>query len=256
MQLRGEQILELAVGRFNEWAQRQAYEASSAGEANTNNVYAEIVRHIARAPVAEASEAPAAGMLRTRLLELEERSQTYSALGLVSLLQVGKIVRELEKSSPDVQDLIGRVVRPYVQGIEARLNALERLQRQLSSFVESLNSFFSNKELSFRLPVGLEIRSKNGDSLTPKMLSSGERQLLLLFCNTAIARDRSSIFLIDEPEISLNVKWQRKLLGSLLEITADSPVQFVIATHSLELLSQFRHSVRRLSNLREVARDA
>ena len=69
------------------------------------------------------------------------------------------------------------------------------------------------------------------------MLSSGEKQLLLLFINTITATDQATIFIIDEPEISLNIKWQRMLLKTLLKFSARNYVQFIIATHSIELLA-------------------
>jgi len=65
----------------------------------------------------------------------------------------------------------------------------------------------------------------------------------LLFCHTLIARDRPSIFIIDEPELSLNVKWQRKLLEALLDVVAKSQIQFLFASHSIELLAQHRDKV-------------
>jgi predicted ATP-dependent endonuclease of OLD family len=68
----------------------------------------------------------------------------------------------------------------------------------------------------------------------------------MLFCNTLPARETTCIFMIDEPEISLNVKWQRKLIQSLIELTKDKQVQFIFATHSIELLSQYRENVARL----------
>jgi predicted ATP-dependent endonuclease of OLD family len=83
------------------------------------------------------------------------------------------------------------------------------------------------------------------------MLSSGERHLLLLFCNTLIALDRQSIFIIDEPEISLNIKWQRKLLDSLLECAGENPVQYIFATHSFELLAQHKDNTIKLTEALE-----
>ena len=45
------------------------------------------------------------------------------------------------------------------------------------------------------------------------------------------------IIIIDEPEISLNIKWQRRLLSTLNYFVRDSKAQFVVATHSFEILS-------------------
>ena len=82
--------------------------------------------------------------------------------------------------------------------------------------------------------------------MDPESLSSGERQLLLLFCYTLLAREKTSIFIIDEPELSLNVKWQRRLIGALRDIVEDTPNQFLFATHSIELIAQHEDSVHRL----------
>jgi predicted ATP-binding protein involved in virulence len=54
--------------------------------------------------------------------------------------------------------------------------------------------------------------------------------------------------MIDEPEISLNVKWQRQLVQSLLSITDGASIQFIFASHSMELLAQHRNRVVKLLN--------
>ena len=68
---------------------------------------------------------------------------------------------------------------------------------------------------------------------------------MLLCCNTLVARERSSLFLIDEPELSLNIKWQRKLVDSLLGLAVNRNIQFMLATHS-ELLAPHEQSVLEL----------
>jgi hypothetical protein len=45
-----------------------------------------------------------------------------------------------------------------------------------------------------RLYEGLKIFTEQGEELSLETLSSGEKQLLLLFCNTVTARDRVTIF--------------------------------------------------------------
>jgi ABC-type glutathione transport system ATPase component len=140
------------------------------------------------------------------------------------------------------------VLRPYVNGLAARLNALQSVQELIQSFVEGINGFLTNKHILFDLSSGVRIALRNGDDLLPEMLSSGEKQLLLLFCNTITARRQGSIFIVDEPEISLNVEWQRKLLRSLLNLVRGSEVQFVAATHSIELLTQYRQHVLQLES--------
>jgi energy-coupling factor transporter ATP-binding protein EcfA2 len=113
--------------------------------------------------------------------------------------------------------------------------------------VESINSFYTDKSVTFDLRRGLRIRTALGKALKPAMLSSGERQLLLLFCNMVVAKQRPNIFIIDEPELSLNVKWQRQLVRSLLAVSRDSQMQFILATHSIELLTRHKEYVVELN---------
>jgi energy-coupling factor transporter ATP-binding protein EcfA2 len=74
-----------------------------------------------------------------------------------------------------------------------------------------------------------------------------------MFCHTVLPRGGQTIFAIDEPELSLNVKWQRKLIRALQEVVGDSHVQFVFASHSMEFLSEHLEKVVELIPTKPVA---
>ena len=148
-------------------------------------------------------------------------------------------------------EIISDVLAPYTRGLETRLDALQEIKNLISLFLDNINSFFTDKQITYQLREGIRIISSSEEILQPKVLSSGERQLLLLFCTIVSARSAKGIFIIDEPELSLNVKWQRRLLKSLLECIQGSSIQFVLATHSLELISQYRNSVVKLESSRD-----
>lgn len=61
-------------------------------------------------------------------------------------------------------------------------------------------------------------------------LSSGERHLLVLLTIFVIEGDRRHLFMVDEPEISLNMVWQRKLLPLLSELAPNAEI--IVASHS------------------------
>ena len=61
-------------------------------------------------------------------------------------------------------------------------------------------------------------------------LSSGERHLLVLLTIFVIEGNRRQIFMVDEPELSLNMNWQRKLLPLLSELAPNAEI--VVASHS------------------------
>lgn len=68
-------------------------------------------------------------------------------------------------------------------------------------------------------------------------LSSGEQQILLLLVRVIAEAQEGTLFVVDEPETSLHVAWQRALPGVLSVVRDAFRVQFAIATHSPVLLS-------------------
>ena len=116
----------------------------------------------------------------------------------------------------------------------------------MSRFVNIINQYLTDKRVTFNIDSGFAIWMP-GSKLDPDWLSSGEKHLLLLFLNVLTSSDQSPLFIIDEPELSLNVKWQRNLVDSLLELSENSGCQFLMATHSIELLAKHTEHVVRLS---------
>lgn len=60
-------------------------------------------------------------------------------------------------------------------------------------------------------------------------LSSGEKLVLQLFASILINR-QASVLILDEPEISLSVEWQKSLLDNILLLNEE--LQILVATHS------------------------
>jgi ABC-type microcin C transport system duplicated ATPase subunit YejF len=172
----------------------------------------------------------------------------YSEFGLISELQVSDLANTLKTIPLDRLDMVIQVLEPFLRGNEARLDALKPLHIALTTLVESINTLYLNKRITLHIEKGLRIATLTGEQLLPDQLSSGEQELLILFCEVISALGPNTILLIDEPELSLNVSWQKNLLDALLRCASGNNVQFVIATHSIELLTRHRRNVARLSN--------
>jgi energy-coupling factor transporter ATP-binding protein EcfA2 len=240
--------LETTVEAFETWTRQQALRASSRGEGNANTIYADVVKRITTAyhPSDQSSDPRQVERLQDRLLQIAKDSVAYASLGLISPVAVDELSRALELADDRSKPIVVSVLEPYVKGLEARLGALQELKDVLATFIRNVNELYAGKQVEFNLRQGLHVKTDDGKALPFDFLSSGEKQLLILLCNTIIARDRTSIFVIDEPELSLNVKWQRKLVKTLLECVAGSTVQFILATHSIELISPYRENVVKL----------
>ena len=245
--LRSEDLVD-ALAEATEWARRQIIGATRAGTASANSIYSDVIGQIAKMPIPVDESQPDPTDLIAKLTELEARDRDYERFGLAAGFAVGTLADALLAADPKSHRLIIDILEPYLETVEARLNAVESLQETLSTFTLWMNKFLKDKRVMVSLPRGIEIVTEDGDLLSPDSLSSGEQQLLLLLTSTLYAQETPSLFVIDEPELSLNVKWQRQLLEVLTECTRGSSTQFIFATHSFELLYSHRDHVVNLTN--------
>lgn len=61
-------------------------------------------------------------------------------------------------------------------------------------------------------------------------LSSGEKQLLIILLTTLVEDNQHYVLFLDEPEASLHVEWQQKLIGLIREMNPNA--QVILTTHS------------------------
>jgi energy-coupling factor transporter ATP-binding protein EcfA2 len=236
-----------AMRRATDWITRQAISDSNLGEENANFTYSQIIRKLAEAPMSTAGDHPSnMERLCEELEALERRTRSFTKLGLLPALETQDIQVALRNASEDRWLILYKVLKPYIDVARERLNARQEVSSVVERFMDNVNSFLWDKEVSFNLQSGFQILVNQSQMLTPDQLSSGEKQLLMLLCNTLAARSHASIFLIDEPELSLNVKWQRQLIPALLDSTSGSRVQFILASHSLQMLAQHKTYISKL----------
>lgn len=246
----GDDNLQQAISRAEDYVRREAFARSTRGSENANTVYTQLVKRLVKSPdLVVGDSLNDLAQLRGRLETLENRNKSFEQLGLSATLNVTELLDLLTQAQPRVYNLITEILEPYVEGINARLDALQNLHDTMMTFIKHLDEFYAYKRTAFHLNEGIRVFTATGRELKPSKLSSGEKQLLLLLCNAISARRSASVLIIDEPEISLNVKWQRQLIRSLLDCMRGSPAQLLFATHSLEIVSQYRENLVRLENL-------
>lgn len=73
-------------------------------------------------------------------------------------------------------------------------------------------------------------QEENKPYVTLEQLSSGEKQLLLILTTVFLQEEKPNILLMDEPEISLHIEWQDKLVSTLRELNPNC--QIILTTHS------------------------
>lgn len=135
--------------------------------------------------------------------------------------------------------------RPHLKRIEEVSRYAEKYQDEIESLDYPLNEitkianqFFKESNKTVRIGAnGIIQVFLNSNQLETNNLSSGEIQLIviiihLVFCE--YEKDQS-IFVIDEPELSLHLSWQEKFVNAIRE--ASPGTQFILATHSPAIIS-------------------
>jgi len=76
-----------------------------------------------------------------------------------------------------------------------------------------------------------EIQFISGDeTLLPYKLSSGEKQMLVILLTVLVQDNQYCVLFMDEPEVSLHIEWQQKLIGMIRQLNPN--VQIILTTHS------------------------
>lgn len=242
--------LSQALNAAGRWVGGKAVIGANQGSMNVHSVYVDVLHHLLAPTTSRENTLSEStdGTLQKQLLAIEARTAEHARYELATPLFTTDFRKALSARSKSKSNLAAELLKPYIKSLEGRLEAVEPIYQIIDRFVSMVNGFLSDKSISFKLSQGFSIQNRLGNQLSPAQLSSGEQQLLLLFCYVLTARDKASVFMIDEPEISLNIKWQRQLVQSLLDITQGATIQFIFASHSMELLAQHRDRVIKLVN--------
>ncbi|BCB87435.1 AAA family ATPase [Phytohabitans suffuscus] len=134
-----------------------------------------------------------------------------------------------------------RVLWTYLQDAERKLETFEDLLSRVRLLQEIVNSRFKYKTIHISRDRGFVIVTDDQQQeIAPDRLSSGEQHELVLVYDLLFQVQEDTVVLIDEPEISLHVGWQRQFLYDLFEISKLTSLRFIIATHSPQIIHKWR----------------
>lgn len=71
---------------------------------------------------------------------------------------------------------------------------------------------------------------QHGETLSPYQLSSGEKQMLIILLTVLVENREPYTIFMDEPEISLHIEWQQKLIELIRDLNPNA--QIILTTHS------------------------
>jgi predicted ATPase len=147
-------------------------------------------------------------------------------------LMRGYRTQSLNRSESDQLNIATHTIERIDKSVVGYHDLNEKILKPFTTLSKVVQRIFSNHGIQ----VADNIILGNTDSfISSEMLSSGEKQMLSFLCYNAFSSDVP--ILIDEPELSLHVDWQRILFPTLLAQGTNN--QFLIATHSPFIYSQY-----------------
>jgi len=171
--------------------------------------------------------------IRGKLNQLEQQRKNLVDAGLLDHDQQP----DVQIPAAEIEETKWDVLSVYVSDVEKKLAVFSDLYAKIDLFRSILNRKFQYKSVAVNKHEGIVFRTEDGKQLPPSSLSSGEQHEVVLLYQLLFKVKRDSLILIDEPELSLHVAWQKQFLRDLSQITALANFDALIATHSPQIIS-------------------
>ena len=130
-----------------------------------------------------------------------------------------------------LSDLTKQITTRIQQNGQVNMKDLEDINAHNNTFIGIINRAFANTNKTVDTTQS-KLQFKLGEDLleSNKRLSAGEKQFLIVMLTVLMQRKEESILIMDEPEISMHLDWQRTLIENIQ--TLNPNCQIIIATHS------------------------
>ncbi len=164
----------------------------------------------------------------------DQRLKVYEAVRTITDGEVSTEldlqIYRLQKKYFEYQINIGKKAIEALSSKKTVNDVQNRIDFKKNLFLDTIDALFEPTDKRIDRNKNELIFKSGKQVLTPYMLSSGEKQLIIILLTALIQEDRSFMLFIDEPEISLHTDWQENLIDNIRSLNNNA--QIIIATHS------------------------
>ncbi|MCH5178234.1 MAG: ATP-binding protein [Prevotellaceae bacterium] len=142
---------------------------------------------------------------------------------------------ELQRRYLDYQVNIGNRMIEILSsgGADAHQEAMQ-VSKAKTDFHDTIDTLFCETHKTIDRSSNELMFVQYGERLAPYRLSSGEKQMLIILLTVLLQNRQPYVLLMDEPEASLHVEWQQRLVGIIRRMNPN--VQIILTTHSPALI--------------------
>lgn len=123
-----------------------------------------------------------------------------------------------------------RIVELFTKGDPQAQQKAQEIANEKAHFQDVVDSLFSETGKKIDRNSNEIFFNQMDEQLSPYKLSSGEKQMLIILLTTLVENKQPYVIFMDEPEISLHIDWQQRLVALVRDLNPNA--QVILTTHS------------------------
>lgn len=187
------------------------------------------------------NEAESLKAVQEKLKDLIDIQSELQQVGLVDYKQ-DSVMKAIGN---DINQPIIKALSLYAEDRVKKLQPYKAIMPSLKLFLEIINARFQYKKCRLDPSKGFIVYHDKKE-IPLSRLSSGEQNEFVMFYDLLFNCGETDLILIDEPELSLHLKWQQMIMGDLLSICEQNNLSVLMATHSPDLIGNHWSMVQKL----------
>jgi predicted ATP-binding protein involved in virulence len=168
------------------------------------------------------------------LAKLEQEREFLRNTGFIKVNHKLPLGPDPKRIKDDPQIL--KAITLHVRDCQEKYQLFELLRQKIVLLQEILNNLFLDKTFQINYENGFEV-IRLGKIIDISKLSSGEQHQIILYYDLIFNSEPGTLVLIDEPEISIHIEWQRQFLKNLQKISKIINCDFIVTTHSPDIVN-------------------
>ena len=160
----------------------------------------------------------------------------------------------LQRRYLDYQVNVGNKMIELLSGDDEQRALAPSLSLPKRKFQDMIDELFSYTRKKIDRRSNDIVFFQDDERLLPYKLSSGEKQMLVILLTVLVRDGEHCVLFMDEPEASLHIEWQQKLIGMIRELNPN--VQLILTTHSPAVIMEgWLDAVTEVSEITSVISD-
>jgi ABC-type uncharacterized transport system ATPase subunit len=168
------------------------------------------------------------------LARLEKEREFLRTTGFIKVNYKLPLGPDPKRIKDDPQLL--KAITLHVRDCQEKYQLFELLRQRIILLQEIINNLFLDKTFHINYENGFEV-IRLGKIIDIAKLSSGEQHQIILYYDLIFNSEPGTLVLIDEPEISIHIEWQRQFLKNLQKISEIINCDFIVTTHSPDIVN-------------------